>query len=289
MRLAPAWIDTWRDVLDWDISASTQFVESPSGLVGVVRYNPGAGEPLVLVPGLAGRCRLLEPLARELATTREVILFDLLADRLSGSANLQLSVAEEARDLAAVLHRLGLERPDLLAVSYGVAVALELAVEHPHQVGSLTLYGGEARYEAGLGGTIVRRVLERFPLPTNSAFLNQFFNLLHGGKPGSAALASFVVDSCWRTEQPVMLSRLRALEEFDVTNRLWRIDVPTLILAGSRDVIVPPDRQRELAQGILGAHLVGMEGAGHIGFLTHSRELHRQFVAFRSRVVEQVH
>src|SRR5262249_7426137 len=132
------------------------------------------------------------------------------------------------------------------------------------------------RFRAGLGATIARRVLERFPLPSDNRFLNQFFNLLHGGKPEPGPLADFVVERCWETDQGVMAHRLRLLESVDVADRLWRIDVPTLVLAGTRDVIVPPERQRALAGAIAKARFVSLEGAGHIGFLTHKAEVARQ-------------
>ena len=60
----------------------------------------------------------------------------------------------------------------------------------------------------------------------NNRFVNQFFNLLHGGKPESETLADFVVERCWETDQSVMASRLHALESFDVSERLWQIDAP---------------------------------------------------------------
>jgi pimeloyl-ACP methyl ester carboxylesterase len=133
--------------------------------------------------------------------------------------------------------------------------------------------GAEARFRQGLGATIARRALERYALPGDNPFLNQFFNLLHGRKPEPGPLVDFVVQRCWETDQAVMAARLRALETFDVTDRLWRIDVPTLVLAGTRDVIVPPDRQRALAGAIAAARFQTLPDAGHIGFLTHGREV----------------
>ncbi len=70
-----------------------------------------------------------------------------------------------------------------------------------------------------------------------------------------------------------MARRLAMLETFDVTDRLWRLDVPTLILAGSKDVVVPIARQKALADSIAGARLERIENAGHVGFLTHVPEV----------------
>ena len=87
-------------------------------------------------------------------------------------------------------------------------------------------------------------MLERFPLPSDNRFVNQFFHLLYGAKPEPGPLVDFVVDRIWETDQSVMAQRLAQLESFDVSDRLWKIDVPTLVLAGARDVIVPVARQQ---------------------------------------------
>ena len=80
-------------------------------------------------------------------------------------------------------------------------------------------------------------------------------------------------NSCWETDQSVMAKRLAMLDSFDVSDRLWRLDAPTLVLAGSRDIIIPARRQATLALGISGARFQVLEGAGHIGFLTHQGEI----------------
>jgi len=185
-------------------------------------------------------------------------------------------VRDLARDLGTLIEELGLERPTVFGVSLGGAIALELAVEQPQRLGALIIQGAEARFHTTLGATIARRVLERFPLPSDNRFVNQFFNLLHGSKPEPGPLVDFVVERCWETDQSVMAQRIAMLETFDVTDRLWRIDVPTLVLAGSRDMIVPPARQRALAEAIPDARFGLLEGAGHIGFLTHRTEITRR-------------
>jgi 3-oxoadipate enol-lactonase len=229
----------------------------------------GQGEPIVLVPGLAGGARLVGPLAHRLAAHHRVITYELRGERFPSSSERPLAVGELAGDLGALIELLGLERPAVLGVSFGGAVALELAVEHPERLGALIVQGVEARFRTTLGATIARHVLERFPLPSDNRFVNQFFNLLHGGRPEPGPLVNFVVERCWETNQSVMAQRIALLESFDVSDRLWRIEVPTLVLAGSRDVIVPPSRQRALAAGIPGARYELLDGAGHVGFLTH--------------------
>jgi 3-oxoadipate enol-lactonase len=236
----------------------------------------GQGEPIVLVPGLAGGWKLLGPLVHVLAEHHRVISYGLRGERFPTGTAGPRDLAELAQDLDLLIGTLGLERPAVYGVSFGGAIALELAVNQPQRIGALIVQGAEARFRASLGATIARRVLERFPLPSDNRFVNQFFNLLHGSKPEPGPLVDFVVERCWETDQSVMARRIALLEGFDVSDRLWQIDVPTLVLAGSRDVIVPPARQRALASAIPGARFQLLEGAGHVGFLTHRAETARQ-------------
>jgi pimeloyl-ACP methyl ester carboxylesterase len=274
MRLAPKRRSQWMRFSEVSSAEGRQILEGDSGGVDVVRM--GRGEPIVLVPGLAGGWELVAPLARRLAQRNEVILYNLRGERGPHGGAGAGCIGAYARDLAGVIERLRLERPTVLGVSFGGAVALEFAVEFPRRLGALIVQGAEARFHQGLGATIARRVLERYALPYDNRFLNQFFNLLHGKKPEPGPLVDFVVRQCWETDQAVMAARLRALETFDVSDRLWRIDVPTLVLAGTRDAIVPPDRQRALAAAIAGARFQTLPDAGHIGFLTHGPEVASQ-------------
>jgi len=244
----------------------------------------GQGDPLVLMPGLAGGWKLLAPLASQLAKHYQVTIPGLRGDRFPMGTTCVNGLSDYAADLSLLIEQLGLERPALFGVSFGGAIALELAVEQPQRIGALIVQGVEPRFRTTLGAKIARRVLERFPLPTDNGFLNQFFNLLHGGKPAPGPLSDFVVERCWETDQGIMARRIGHLESFDVSDRLWRIEVPTLVLAGTRDVIVPPARQRALAAGIAGARYATLEGAGHIGFLSHRGDVAQQVRRFLREV-----
>jgi pimeloyl-ACP methyl ester carboxylesterase len=235
----------------------------------------GEGSPIVLVPGLAGGWRLVAPLAQRMAARHEVIVCGLRGDRFPRGSVGASEIGGYASDIAELIDQLGLERPAVMGVSFGGAVALEIAVEFPHKVGTLIVQGAEARFRSTVGSKLTRRILERFPLPSDNAFVNQFFNLLHGNDRDLGPLSQFVIERCWETDQSVMARRLAALESFDVSDRLWRIDAPTLILAGSHDSIVSPTRQAALASMIPGARFERLEGAGHVGFLTHRAEFAR--------------
>ena len=253
MRLAAKWQSTWSMALPVAEEGRRSRARLGGELVDVIRM--GKGQPLVLVPGLAGSWQLLLPLARRLARRFEVITYGLRGDSFpspgfGGQHSDVWDIAGYADDLASLIEQLGLENPAVFGVSFGGAIALELAVEHPSSLGALIVQGADAKFGSTIGSSIARRVLERFPLPADNQFVNQFFNLLHGAKPEPGPLADFVVERIWETDQSVMARRLAQIETFDISDRLWQIDVPTLVLAASKDAIVPASRQKLLAESI---------------------------------------
>ena len=62
-----------------------------------------------------------------------------------------------------------------------------------------------------------------------------------------------------------------AVVQFNSFQRLADIKAPTLVISGTADQVVPPENSRILAEGIPGARLVELEGAGH-GFLAEKAE-----------------
>jgi pimeloyl-ACP methyl ester carboxylesterase len=182
-------------------------------------------------------------------------------------------IGEYAQDIVCLFDQLELEAPAVFGISFGGAIALELAAEYPDRLGALMLHGVEARFRPTIGARIARRVLERFPLPNDSRFINQFFHLLFGATPEPGPMIDFVVERIWETGQSVMAQRLEQLESFNISERLWSIGAPTLVMAGGRDAIVPVARQRALAGAISDARFALIENAGHVGFLTHRSEV----------------
>ena len=272
MRLAAKWSASWTDRVRGIEQRGIQSVRVGGEWIEVVRL--GRGEPLVLVPGLAGSWKLLLPLAQRLARHNHVVLAGLRGDAsrwgdLESHSCPTGDIADYAHDLAFLIDHLGLEQPAVAGVSFGGAVALEYAARNPHRLSALVLSGVEARFRRTIGSKIARLALERFPLPSDNPFINQFFHLLYGAKPEPGPLVDFVVDRIWETDQSIMAQRLAQLEQFDVSDRLSNVDVPTLVLAGAKDVIVPVARQQAMAREISEARFATIENAGHLAFLTH--------------------
>jgi pimeloyl-ACP methyl ester carboxylesterase len=233
----------------------------------------GKGPPLVLVPGLAGGFDLLGPLARLLARDFQVISYQLRGEDDCFALRRRFDLPDLVEDLHEFLDWYGLECPPVLGVSFGGVLALELAARRPHRLQSLVIQGAGARFERGLLQQVAGMVLSGYPLPPDSPFVNQFFNLLFGSRQKPGPLFEFVTRQCWQTDQGVMAHRFRLVETYDLGRRLDRIRVPALVLSGDRDLLVSPQSLQTLVDGIPQSQLIRLPGCGHLAFVTQPRRV----------------
>lgn len=235
-----------------------------------VEYSEmGSGPPIVLVPGLAGGFDLLGPLARSLSTDFRVISYQLRGEDNCFALRRPFGHGDLVNDLGEFLDMMCLESPAVFGLSFGGTVALEFAAQHPHRLSHLILQGTGSRLEPGLLPQVAGTVLKRYPLPFDNPFINQFFNLFFGCAQNKDERFDFVTSQCWKTDQSVMAHRFRLVEEFDIEQRLERIRVPSLILAGQRDVMVSPRSLQGLRDGIPQAQVRSLPRCGHLAFVTH--------------------
>ncbi|MBI1915274.1 MAG: alpha/beta hydrolase [Planctomycetes bacterium] len=261
--------------VDW-LSASGAEFSAGAGQVGCAHLRHysatfkewGEGQPLLLVPGLAGGFELLGPLARLLAQDFRVISYQLRGEDDPFALRQRFGLTELVEDLAEFTAWLGLERPAVMGVSFGGILALELAARYPARLRSLVVQGVGSRFERGLLQRVAGWVLSCYPLPSDNAFVNQFFNLLFGGRQNPGPLFEFVTRQCWQTDQSVMAHRFRLAERFNLVDRLHRIRVPSLILSGERDLLVSPESLKALHKGIENSRLVPLKRCGHLAFAT---------------------
>jgi pimeloyl-ACP methyl ester carboxylesterase len=240
----------------------------------------GSGPPLVLIPGLAGGIGLVSPLAACLADRFQVTSYQLRGEDDCFALRRRFGLQDLIDDLAELLDARCLERPILFGVSFGGILALELAAQFPSRLAALILQGIDVRFERTLLRQIAGHVLSGYPLPHNSPFVNQFFNLLFGGRLKNRALVEFVTQQAWQTDQSVMAHRFRLAERIELSHQLHRIAVPTLLLSGERDVLVSPNGLKELESGIRQSRLVRLSGAGHLSFVTEPERSAEQVLRF---------
>lgn len=248
-------------------------VWSRCGMIDV--YSSGTGDPILVLPGMAGGSKLLQPLVAKLAASNRVFWFDWAGEGRSFALETLRIKEHPTRLLADVLESLPVESVSVFGVSYGGCVALDLARHSNLKMNHLIVTGTPDRLEHAWASRLVHRVLTRIPLRADSAFLNQFFRILLGDSVRDAEVEQFVIDCIWKTDQALMARRLDWLMDFDLTPCIRDIQIPATVLTGDRDIVVPPVCQERLANRLMEADMHMIRGAGHLGFLTHTDDYYR--------------
>ena len=231
-------------------------------------FETGSGSPIILIPGLAGGFGLLGPLARSLALTNHVYSYQLRGENDCFVLRHPFDLDDLVEDLAELIDSLKLEKPTIMGLSFGGIIALKFAIRYPYRLDRLIVQGVGARYERGLIQQIASTVLSRFPLPSDSPFVNQFFNLLFGGKQKRDSLFEFVTRQIWQTDQSVMAHRFHLVEGLNLEDQLSAIKTPTLVLAGDRDMLVSPTSLQTLCDGISDVRFQRLPACGHLAFVS---------------------
>lgn len=243
----------------------------------------GTGAPIILIPGLAGGVELLGPLARSLSATNHVFRYQLRGENDCFVLRHPFDLDDLVEDLAELIDTLKLEKPTIMGLSFGAIIALKFAIRYPYRLDRLIVQGVGAGYERGLIQQIASTVLARFPLPSDSPFVNQFFNLLFGGKQKRDSMFEFVTRQIWQTDQSVMAHRFHLVEGMNLEHDLACIKAPTLVLSGDRDVLVSATSLATLCDGIADVHFKRLPGCGHLAFVTKPELIVNQVREFMDR------
>lgn len=238
----------------------------------------GQGPPLLLLNGIGGNVEMWEPLARRLPG-RRLVMLDMPGTGQSAPLQVPLRMAGYARLVVRLLDQLGLGRVDVLGYSWGGALAQELARTAPSRVRSLVL----AATIPGLGGRPPAPwVIALMATPAryySRTYLRVVAPLVFGSDPAQADGAS---GEARRRNPPTMrgyTQQLYAISGWSSRRWLRRLSVPALVLAASRDPLVPARNARILSQAIHGARLHVIEG-GHLFLLERPGEAASVITAF---------
>ena len=226
----------------------------------------GHGPPVVLLHGFVGNSREWRHQIDGLSDEFTVVAWDAPGSGRSSDPPESFRMAQYADCLAGFIDALNLERTHVVGLSFGGALGLELYRRHPAIPKSLVL----ASAYAGWAGSLPHEAAEqrlRLTLPMAdlppAEFVQQLIpTMLSESAPAEAvdelaAIMSEFHPAGFRT-------MARALAEANLRDVLPRVDVPTLLLYGDKDVRAPLSVAEDLLTAIPSSTLVVMEGVGHM-------------------------
>jgi pimeloyl-ACP methyl ester carboxylesterase len=227
--------------------------------IRVLRGGPGEAPPLVFLHGAGGHTGWMAFLD-ELAADFAVFAPEHPGFGRSDDPPWLDEVGDLAYFYLDAFAALGLDRIHLIGTSLGGWIAAELAVRDQSRLASLTLVGA-------VGTTAHGQPIDdifRMPVEEN---LRRFY-----ADPERAArrLGDMAkVDMNVVAKNRTTVTRLAYRPRFHnpgLAKWLHRITVPTLLIYGDKDGLVPPAFGEAYRDGIPGARLVVLENAGHAPF-----------------------
>src|SRR5437588_1504516 len=232
----------------------------------------GSGPPLLLIMGMSGTAlHWGEPFLELLRRDFEVITYDHRGVGASSPLTGGLTIAQLAQDASALLSALELDSAHVLGISMGGMIAQELALEHPEQVRTLTL---GCTYCGGPDSTQGPPwVLEQLTEGMMSGDLDRVMrttwevNVSESLAGDADAYARFLAIAQRRAVAvPVIMAQLQACFAHDPSARLHELTMPTLVIHGTDDLMLPVENGRQSARLVAGSRLEIFEGVGHLFF-----------------------
>lgn len=212
--------------------------------------------PILLVPGLLCSPRLYAPQIPSLWRHGPVM------------------VADHTRDdtMAGIARRILTDAPPrfaLVGLSMGGYIAFELMRQAPERVDRLALLDTAARPDGPEQSERRRSQVELARAGRFGEVADLQFPMLVGpDRQQDAGLRALVRQMADETGPEAFERQQQAIiGRPDSRPDLGRIACPTLILVGDGDQITPPDRAREMADGVRRAQLVVVPGSGHLSTL----------------------
>jgi pimeloyl-ACP methyl ester carboxylesterase len=168
------------------------------------------------------------------------------------------------------------QRFALLGSSYGSLLSIAYTLAHPERVKALVLVSPVASVHRVRRLALTLSTLVRSPRPLAYVFAPTVARVLGGPDLPPEGRAE-IVREARRLSSMELLRRLRDVLAADFMPRLHQLRVPTLIIQGGRDLLVPPGAARDVAAHIPGARLEVLREASHLPYMSHSQSFN-QFV-----------
>ncbi len=261
-----------------------------TGGTSVAFAESGTGRPLLLVHGLGGPAiwsRVLEPLARIFRT----VILHLPGFGSSGAPPLPFPTLRYAAVLDETMSTLGLDRPVVVGISYGAQIAATAAMEYPGRIGQLVLIAPTGvSHHAGFTKpaawfflhNVIKYLVFRNVRLTCALGSRSFYDLHN--RPENLC-RDFLLQF---TDDRKIDAWLGALRDALVSDPAWvaklqSLTLPTLILGGKEDRLVPCTDAVRLSQSLPHATLALLDECGHSLPLEKPLEMAECITGFVSR------
>ena len=249
------------------MSQKSGFVDSNGKLI--YYQVRGQGTPLVLLMGFGADGNLWEQHVAEYQKHFQCIILDNRGVGKSDAPKGPYTTALMADDTAAVMEHLEISKAQVAGISMGGAIAQCLALNHPEKVKSLVLISTWPSFN-----NYAKTVYENLKKLRTQVTADDFMELLQlwifappyyethledlkAGQNGALENPSPQTEEGFNGQLDACISH-------NVMDRLYEIQIPTLITIGMMDIFTPPAFSDILHQRIKGSQLIQFPHGGHV-------------------------
>ncbi len=247
----------------------------------------GDGFPLVMIMGLGGNAdawKIDPDVFGMWSKNFKTIIFDNRGAGRTDKPDIEYSIKMFADDTVGLMDALNIEKAHVLGISMGGMIAQEIVLNYPERVAKLVLGSTHC------GG--------RKSIPSSPEVIEKM------GKPGmtpedgAELMISFAFTEDFIKNNPDLIERTRqailnepmpefsyqrqlvAVMKFNAGRRLTKVNTPTLIIHGKKDVLVPTQNAEVLAKLIPGARILLLDNTAHNYSYPNKEKVREEFLDF---------
>lgn len=236
--------------------------------VRLFHESSGDGDPLLCIMGLASDHQAWGLQMEAFSARYRTIVFDNRDTGASTLCDADYDVADLADDALALADHLELATFHLLGVSLGSCVAQRLALAAPNRIRTLTLaatWAGTAPAYSQMRAAVWEREVRRC---TREEFLEEMMLLtlserMFESEEAIATVKRMTLENPNPQPTEALIRQIRATARHDVRDRLSELRMPVHVIAGDRDILIPPWKSEEVSQHVNGSNLTILKGIGH--------------------------
>ncbi|MEX2161280.1 MAG: alpha/beta fold hydrolase [Anaerolineales bacterium] len=244
----------------------------------------GIGVPTLLIHGFPFSGLLWARQSEALSEQARLLVPDLPGFGNSPLADTSYTMDRYVEDCVAVLDALGLLEPITIGgLSMGGYIALAFARNFPERVGRLLLFSTRAGADSAEAKAARDKTIAQVEEHGSSAVTEAMYPKLlapaaYSENPGAAAELQMVMQTA---SAEGIIAALRAMRDRpDSSDLLGKLQVPTLIVHGREDQIIPPSEAEAMAKAIPNSELHLIDSTGHLPNLEKPDEFNRIVATF---------
>jgi pimeloyl-ACP methyl ester carboxylesterase len=227
----------------------------------------GQGEPIIFIYGIACLINHFRPQVNYFSNFYRTVVYDLRGHQKSQKGPVEnLTISSLSKDLLSMMDYLKIKKAHLIGHSFGVPILIDFAAANPERVSSLVLINGFSKNP--IKNMFGLNIVEPFfhflkkkyseapsiwnyiwqqsinnPLAIQLSALAGGFNL----KLTSLKDIEIYVKGVAHMDLEVFLTLFEDMMNFDGDQLLPKINAPTLVISGEKDMVTPESFQKEMA------------------------------------------